>query len=91
MSDKITINIQSINQSINQSISYLKHIPLYFSCDICLHLKTFSCLFQLRHLFTNKYIHVSTTKTSNTETNNMAVSIDSVVDLSRGNGPTHVN
>uniref|UniRef100_K1QLV5 Inositol 1,4,5-trisphosphate receptor n=1 Tax=Magallana gigas TaxID=29159 RepID=K1QLV5_MAGGI len=30
---------------------------------------------QLRHLFTNKYIHVSTTKTSNTETNNMAVEL----------------
>lgn len=32
-----------------------------------------SFFLQLRHLFTNKYIHVSTTKTSNTETNNMAV------------------
>ncbi|XP_062567417.1 inositol 1,4,5-trisphosphate receptor type 3-like isoform X1 [Saccostrea cucullata] len=32
-------------------------------------------IIQLRHLFTNKYIHVSTTKTSNTETNNMAVEL----------------
>ncbi|KAK3094787.1 hypothetical protein FSP39_006217 [Pinctada imbricata] len=30
---------------------------------------------QLRHLFTNKYIHVSTTKTSSTESNNMAVEL----------------
>ncbi|XP_061178320.1 inositol 1,4,5-trisphosphate receptor type 2-like [Saccostrea echinata] len=32
-------------------------------------------IIQLRHLFTNKYIHVSTTKTSDTETNNMAVEL----------------
>nr|XP_022345635.1 inositol 1,4,5-trisphosphate receptor type 3-like isoform X6 [Crassostrea virginica] len=32
-------------------------------------------IIQLRHLFTNKYIHVSTTKTSTTETNNMAVEL----------------
>lgn len=32
-------------------------------------------LFQLRHQFTNKYIHVSTTKTSDTESNNMAVNM----------------
>ena len=31
--------------------------------------------FQMRHLFTRKYIHVSTTQTSNTESNNMAVSM----------------
>ncbi|XP_065924756.1 inositol 1,4,5-trisphosphate receptor type 2 isoform X4 [Magallana gigas] len=30
---------------------------------------------QLRHQFTNKYIHVSTTKTSDTESNNMAVEL----------------
>ncbi|KAK7486477.1 hypothetical protein BaRGS_00022278, partial [Batillaria attramentaria] len=30
---------------------------------------------QLRHLFTSKYIHVSTTKTSRTESNNMAVEL----------------
>ncbi|ESO83880.1 hypothetical protein LOTGIDRAFT_236387 [Lottia gigantea] len=32
---------------------------------------------QLRHLFTGKYIHVSTTKTSITESNNMAVELRS--------------
>ncbi|XP_078311676.1 inositol 1,4,5-trisphosphate-gated calcium channel ITPR2-like [Crassostrea virginica] len=32
-------------------------------------------IIQLRHLFTNKYIHVSTTKTSDTESNNMAVEL----------------
>ncbi|XP_067668084.1 inositol 1,4,5-trisphosphate-gated calcium channel ITPR2-like [Haliotis asinina] len=30
---------------------------------------------QLRHLFTGKYVHVSTTKTSQTESNNMAVDL----------------
>ncbi|XP_070173454.1 inositol 1,4,5-trisphosphate-gated calcium channel ITPR3-like [Littorina saxatilis] len=30
---------------------------------------------QLRHLFTKKYVHVSTTKTSRTESNNMAVEL----------------
>ncbi|KAL8600024.1 hypothetical protein ACOMHN_057793 [Nucella lapillus] len=30
---------------------------------------------QLQHLFTNKYVHVSTTKTSRTESNNMAVEL----------------
>ncbi|KAK6195687.1 hypothetical protein SNE40_001061 [Patella caerulea] len=32
---------------------------------------------QLRHLFSDKYVHVSTTKTSNTESNNMAVELRS--------------
>ncbi|KAK6195492.1 hypothetical protein SNE40_000911 [Patella caerulea] len=32
-------------------------------------------LIQLRHLFTGKYVHVSTKKTSNTESNNMTVEL----------------
>ena len=60
-------NVNSTGRKLNIFLNFFLY---YYSALHC-----YQLLFQLRHLFTNKYIHVSTTKTSRTESNNMAVSL----------------
>lgn len=39
------------------------------------------CFSQLRHVFTDKFVHVSATQTSRTETSNMQVNLINFMDL----------